>query len=111
MRYRQDVPRDADLDAAAEHVRMHLAGAVDHNDDPSRRQDDVVVNVIDHVDGNVDLVSVIGEIDGEPDAPYLRPDFDPLADHPDILFTPFEQPHLGRRADVSLFALFRDRAR
>jgi hypothetical protein len=102
VRYRRDVPRDdTDINSVVEHVRIHLAGAVSHNDDPSDRLSDVTVEVLDHLDGDVSQLSVIGEIDGEPDAPYLYPDFDPSADHPEIAFVPFEQPHLGRFADHS----------
>lgn len=111
VRYRQDVSREADWESVAEHVRLHLAGAVDHNDDPSPRRDDVTVGMFEHFDGDVDLVTILGEIDGEPDAPYLRPDFDPDADHPEITFTPFEQPDLGRHADHQALESFRAGAR
>lgn len=82
MRYRRDVAR-GDWPAIAsevEHVRAHLSSVADADDDPETNADDVRIEVVDHVDGDLALVSVIGELDAEPNAPYLRPGFDPDAD-------------------------------
>lgn len=111
MRYRQDVRRTADLREVIEHVRLHLAGAVDDNDDPSPRQGDVTVEILDHLDGDVNLVSVVGEIDGDLSATYLRSDFIPAAHYSDIEFVPFEQPQLGRVSDRQALARFRGEGR
>lgn len=111
MRYRQDVPRTADLDEVVRHVRLHLAGAVDPHDDPSARLDDVTVEIVDHPDGDVDQVAVIGEVDGDPVAAYLQLDFDPSSHYSEIEFFPFEQPDVGRVADRQALARFRGEGR
>jgi hypothetical protein len=54
------------------------------------------------------MITVIGEIDGEPDAPYLRPDFDPTTDHPEIKFTPYEEIDRGRYADYNALHRFQE---
>lgn len=72
MRYRRDCTTEA-IDATVAHVRDHLASVADPDDDPSAHADDVLVSVVAHVDGQPGLVSVIGELDTEPSAPYLRP--------------------------------------
>lgn len=79
MRYRRDVPRDdqAAIDSETEHVRDHLAAVADADDDPATRREDVVITVVDHVDGDPNVVSVIGFLNAEPNAPYLRPDYQP----------------------------------
>lgn len=107
MRYRQDVPRGADLTQVARDIVAHLAAAADPNDDPhGDAREDVVVNVYEHIDGDPDMVTVIGEISAQPDAPYLRTDYDPAADHAGIEFKPFEQPELGRFADPDALGRF-----
>ncbi len=111
MRYRQDVPRGTDLDLVCAHVRDHLAGAVHPDDDLRAYADAVRIAELDHVDGDSDRVSVIGEVDGEPDAPYLRPGYDPAADHPEITFRPYEEPHLGHGADHDALQRFRELGR
>lgn len=110
MRYRRDVPRDTD-DAAStvEHVVAHLAGAVHPGDDPGACHQEVTVSVVDHLDGDPDVVSVIGELDAEPDACYLRDSYDPATDHPGITFRPYSEPHLGHAADHDALAAFRAR--
>lgn len=81
VRYRHDASNDqATIDAAAAHVRAHLSSVADGNDDPHVYADEVEVQVAAHVDGDTGLVSVIGELDREPDAPYLRAGYDPNAE-------------------------------
>jgi hypothetical protein len=84
MRYRRDVPRDDQdaIDAETAHVRAHLSACCDPGDDEDARADEVTVTVtvVDHVNGHPYLVSIVGEIDAEPDAPYLREGYDPDAD-------------------------------
>lgn len=79
VRYRRDVPRDdqAAIDAETEHVRAHLSACCDPDDDENARADEVTITVTDHVDGDPALVSITGEIDTEPVAPYLADDYDP----------------------------------
>lgn len=86
MRYRRDVSADdeAAIDAEKVHVRAHLSACVDSDDDPDARGDDVKIEMLAHVDGNPNLVSIIGEIDGEPEAPYLRKDYTPDDDGSDL---------------------------
>jgi hypothetical protein len=108
MRYRRDVPRRTDITEVVRHVKAYLAGAVDPQDDPSSRLADVTVEVVDHLDGDESQLSVIGEIDGEPTAPYFCDDYDPSTDHPEIVFEPFEQPELGRVVDRESLAQFRE---
>lgn len=80
MRYVRDVPRDDDaaLEAERAHVIAHLSAVVDADDDPDTKADDVIVFVTEHPD-DPGLLRVVGEIDGEPDAPYLKPGYDPFA--------------------------------
>lgn len=76
MIYTRDLPEDATqdrVDATIEHVRDHLASIADSDDDPTTHADDVTVRT-EHRDGRI---WVIGELDAEPDAPYLKDDFDP----------------------------------
>lgn len=107
MRYRQDVPRGTDLTQVARDIVAHLAGAVDLHDDPTGDvREEVEVKVYEHIDGNPDMVTVIGEIPAQPDAPYLREDYDPRTDHADIEFKPYEEPELGRFADSEALGRF-----
>lgn len=106
MRYRCDVPRGSDLTAVARHIVEHLAGAIDPDDDPGEHREEVHVGVYEHIDGDPDMVTVIGEIPGLPDAPYLREDYDPAADHADIAFKPYSEPELGHFADQEALGRF-----
>jgi hypothetical protein len=108
MRYRQDVPPGTDLHAVARHVVAHLAGAVHPHDDPTEFAEDVRVTV--HQPGTVHdtMIAVVGEIDGEPDAPYLRPDYSPDTDHADIEFRLYENPDAERHADHQALLHFRE---
>lgn len=77
MEYARKLPLDVtqdDLDATIAHVRDHLASIADADDDPTTRAEDVTVRT-EHREG---ALWVIGELDAEPDAPYLKPDFDPF---------------------------------
>lgn len=84
MIYTRDLPQDAtqdQVDATIEHVRDHLASIADADDDPTTHAEDVTVRT-EHRDGRI---WVIGELDAEPDAPYLKADFDPWSGVPDEL--------------------------
>jgi hypothetical protein len=107
MRYRQDVPPGTDIPEIARHIVEHLAGAVSPTDDPTHGRHEVRVEVRPHEDG-LGMLTVIGEIDGEPDAPYLKSDFDPAADHPEIKFTPYEEIDLGHYADYDALHRFQE---
>ena len=80
MRYVRDVPADdlAALDAERAHVIAHLSAVASADDDPETNADDVQVWTERHPD-DPSLLRIVGELDAEPDAPYLKPDFDPLA--------------------------------
>lgn len=86
LRYRRDVPaRQEMIDPTIEHVRDHLAAIANSDDDPRVRRDEVRISVGPHVDGDPDLVTILGELDAEPDAPYLRDGWTPeqdIADNP-----------------------------
>lgn len=106
MHYRRDASRDADLDEVARHVVEHLAGAVDPDDNPGKRRTEVRVKITDHLDKDPGMVSVVGEIDDLPNAPYLRPGFDPGTNYPEITFQPYEKPESGCFADREALARF-----
>lgn len=77
MQYSRHLPEDAtqgDVDAAVEHVRDHLAAIADTDDDPATRAEDVTVRT-EHRDGRI---VITGELDAEPDAPYLVDGYDPF---------------------------------
>ena len=79
--YTRTLPEDAtaeQIEDAVQHVRAHLSAVADSDDDPTTRAEDVVVRV----ERQEDSVRVIGELDAEPDAPYLRDDFDAFAGVP-----------------------------
>lgn len=81
MIYTRDLPEDAtqdQVDLTVEHVRDHLASIADSDDDPATHADDVTVRT-EHRDGRI---WVVGELDAEPDAPYLKADYDPYAKVP-----------------------------
>lgn len=77
--YTRDVPRD-DFDAqSAEvgHIVAHLSAVASADDDPETSADDVVIRVANHPD-NPDLVRIVGTLNAEADAPYLKDDYEPL---------------------------------
>lgn len=79
MRYQRELPADASAEMvgqAEEHVRAHLSAVASADDDPETNADDVVVTV----QRGEGAVLVVGELDAEPIAPYLRDDFDPEED-------------------------------
>lgn len=80
MRYVRDVPADDQqaLDAERAHVIAHLSAVASADDDPETNATDVRVWVEHHPE-RADLERIVGELDGEPDAPYLKPGFDPWA--------------------------------
>lgn len=86
MRYVRDVPADdqAVIDAERAHVIAHLSAIVSPQDDPAAHVDRVrtwVINLVRVVgdEPGPRMVRVVGEVDAEPDAPYLKTDFDPWA--------------------------------
>lgn len=78
IRYRRDAPAadQSSIDATVAHVRAHLSAVADADDDPRTHADNVVITIEPHSD-DPELLSVTGVLDAEPDAPYLRSDFDP----------------------------------
>jgi hypothetical protein len=75
MRYSRWSPNDVVPDVEA-HVRAHLSSVADPNDSPTAHADQVRISHADVDDG----VLVIGDLDAEPDAPYLRAGFTPEDD-------------------------------
>ena len=80
MRYVRDVPAGDDEALAGEraHVIAHLSAVADADDDPTTHADDVRVWVERHPD-DPDQLRIVGELDAEPDAPYLQAGHDPFA--------------------------------
>lgn len=62
------------LNATDEHVRDHLAGAADPEDNPDSFAKDVEVR---HEELPYSGMRVIGTLDAEPNAPYLEAGYDP----------------------------------
>lgn len=84
MEYTRDLPEDAtqdQVDGTIKHVRDHLASIADSDDDPTTRSGDVEVRA-ERVDGKI---RITGYLDAEPDAPYLKDDYDPYEDVPRAL--------------------------
>ena len=79
------------LAATEAHVRDHVAAIADADDDPATRAEDVVVLHRPADDGGL---LVVGMLDAEPDAPYLRPGYDPEAEArpPWLVWTPTDAP-------------------
>ena len=79
--YRRDVPADrlSTRDTIA-HIRAHLSAVADPDDDPDTYAKDVRITVSPHVDRDPGMVTVLGELDAEPDAPYLRDGWTPEQD-------------------------------
>jgi len=70
------------------HVRAHLSAVADANDDPDARADEV------RISHEEEGLLVVGELDAEPDAPYLRPGFTP---EQDIEANPLTVEPIGER--------------
>jgi len=88
MEYVRDVPRelgDEAVDHETAHVIAHLSAVADADDDPETNAEDVEIEIVDHPD-DPSLVRIIGTLDAEPDAPYLKPDYDPWAGVDPALF-------------------------
>jgi len=80
LRYSRWCPTHA-LDATEAHVRAYLSSIASSTDHPAEYLDEVVLRYRP-VDGGL---LVLGELDAEPDAPYLRDDWTPeqdIADNP-----------------------------
>ncbi len=87
--YSRDVPRDdaEALEAETAHVVAQLSAIAAEDDDPETNADDVQVFVRTHPD-DPNQLRIVGLLDAEPNAPYLRPDYDPLAEvDPDLYAT------------------------
>lgn len=113
MRYRRDVPLnllDTNPEVAqqiTEHIALHLLGATHPDDATTGRPDtQITLSYEEHPDG-LAAVSFIGEINAEPNAPYLQPEFDPTNDHPEVTFTPYEHPAAGQHANLTAWTRWR----
>lgn len=94
MEYTRDLPEDAtqdQVDGTLKHVRDHLASIADSDDDPTTRSEDVEVRV-ERVDGKI---RITGYLDAEPDAPYLKDDYDPYEDVESELLTHIRDDEVG----------------
>ena len=112
MRYRRDIPvklidqQGTELvEQVAMHICEHLLGAVHPEDDPRgfKRGDSPLVTLYKEDGLTPGQVSLIGEVDAEPNAPYLRAGFDPATDHAEIVFQLFEDIPAGQVADHDAF--------
>lgn len=94
--YARDLPPDASDELIASvgaHVRAHLSAVADADDDPETNADDVEVR-IERTD---EKVRVVGELDAEPDAPYLQPGYDAFAGVPmELLAEVYDDGEAGR---------------
>lgn len=93
-----EYPRDLPADHTREqrrvteaHVRDHVASLAEPDDDPSRLRDRVRVEFRPQPGGGL---SVVGLLDAELAAPYLRDDYDPDDEPrpPELAWTPGDQP-------------------
>ncbi len=87
--YVRDVPADDEmaLELETAHVRAQLSAIAEEDDDPETNADDVQVFVRTHPE-DPDQLRIVGLLEAEPNAPYLRPDYDPLAEvAPDLYAT------------------------
>lgn len=93
LMYRRDVRAEdqAVIDETVRHVREHLLSIVASDDDPNTTSADVKIWAEAHRDGDPGLVSVMGQVDAEPSAPYLSADFDADDDHGDIRFRRYRE--------------------
>jgi hypothetical protein len=73
------VPADAGadvVDATTRHIIDHLLSVADPDDDPTNYHGVVTIKRHDQTNG----VLLVGSLDAEPQADYLRQDFDPERD-------------------------------
>jgi hypothetical protein len=75
LRYSRWSPREV-LPEVETHVRQHLSSVADPFDDPTAHPANVRITHIEQDGG----VLIVGELDAEPDAPYLREDYEPYRD-------------------------------
>jgi hypothetical protein len=75
LTYSRWAPADA-VPETIDHVRAHLSSVATPDDDPTRYADEVDVTLAKDGDG----ILISGQLDREPVADYLRPDFDPEAE-------------------------------
>lgn len=87
LTYAREVPEgnEAAVQNAADHVRAHLSSVVSPDDDENAYSAEVVIT-FSYRDGNV---YIAGAIDREPDASYLKHDYDPNAEQRHYTFTPY----------------------
>lgn len=84
MRYSRELPLRSGPDvirSVEQHIRAHLSAVTTEGDDPDARADEVRIDYEVHGD----QLRVVGDILGEPAAPYLREDWTPeqdIADNP-----------------------------
>ena len=81
IEYQRDIPIDSPedvIEATRAHVRENIATIADADDDPTMHADQVRVWAARHPEDPT-LLRIEGVLDAEPDAPYLKPDHDPLA--------------------------------
>lgn len=83
---------DSALALTVEHVRAHLSSVADADDDPETNADDVYVECQD-VEGGV---MVRGKLDAEPDAPYLKGDYNPFDGVPAELLALIEDDEVAQ---------------
>lgn len=90
IKYSRWAPRDA-LPEVESHVRAHLSSVATGDDDPTTLAGDVVITRVDQAEG----VLVVGELDAEPVADYLRPGWTPeqdIASNPQTVLSIGGQP-------------------
>jgi hypothetical protein len=87
LQYTRDIPADAtfeDKEKTVQHVRNHVAAVADPYDDPGPHKEEVDVNL--HLSADGSILHVLGDLDAEPDAPYLKEGFNPFEGiDPDLL--------------------------
>lgn len=66
-----------DVYAVVAHVSAELSAMADPNDDPDIRAGDVKVRIMKTDDGSKGL-AIVGRLDAEADAPYLKPGYNSL---------------------------------
>lgn len=98
MRYRRDIPlvsleHDPGLfNRTADHIAAHLTGAAHPDDDDKGGPGSPLITLYrhDHSD-DPSLIVLVGETTAEARAPYFQLDYDPAADHPEIVFRPYRE--------------------